>query len=130
MSALPSWIARWWDQANGRRFKLIKLKHVGGGLTTEQEQELVLLQHVAAGIMNYAAPVPKVDPELNRMINEILGQKPSPEAMSLGRLARLDGHPSTINPFVEGGWLWDSWYSGWTEADNDPAAPKEPLRVR
>lgn len=46
-----------------------------------------------------------------------------PEALSQGRLARLDGRTLDTNPFPKG-WLWDSFVAGWWEIHNDQNAPK------
>jgi len=50
-------IRKWWDPANDRRQRLILKKYKGGGLSDDQELELVLLQGIAEMIMSYASPV-------------------------------------------------------------------------
>lgn len=47
-----------------------------------------------------------------------------PEAQSEGRLARLDGHSKSANPYEAGSRLRRSWNAGWEEVDRDPQAPK------
>lgn len=47
-----------------------------------------------------------------------------PEAESEGRLARLDGHLKSENPYEDGTWLRRSWNAGWDEVDRDSKAPK------
>lgn len=54
---LPRHICKWWDLANDRRQRLILKKHMGGGLSDDQELELVLLQGLAELIMSYASPI-------------------------------------------------------------------------
>lgn len=49
-------VAKWWDIANERRFRLINKKHLGSGLTLRQEAEYHLLQGVAELFISYAAP--------------------------------------------------------------------------
>lgn len=131
MGALPPWISKWWDVANGRRFLLIKKKHEGAGITPAQEKELTMLQAVSDAIVSFASPPMKERlAELDKILEKFPHLKPpSPEAESLGRLARLDGHALTTNPFAQDTWLWKSWNGGWDQADKDPAAPKEALRT-
>lgn len=50
-------IAKWWDVANERRARLIKKKHLGGGLTKQQEAEYLLLQGISELVLNYAVPL-------------------------------------------------------------------------
>ena len=52
---LEPWILKWWDIANGRRFKLILKKYNGGGITERQEKELTMLQEVCGAVMNYGS---------------------------------------------------------------------------
>lgn len=47
---------RWWHLANDRRQRLIVKKHKGGGLTKDQEEELVMLQKVAEAVIDYGSP--------------------------------------------------------------------------
>lgn len=55
--AIEPHVAKWWDIANERRFRLIKKEHLGSGLTKKQEVELMLLQHVTDLFLSYAAPM-------------------------------------------------------------------------
>lgn len=130
MGSLPVWVRKWWDIANDRRGNLIKKKHLGGGLTPDQEKELTMLQSVADAIISYGAAPLKLPTELDKILEKHPELKPpSPEAKSLGCLARLDGHAVETNPFAKDSWLWKSWNQGWTETDRDPAAPKASVQA-
>ena len=55
------------------------------------------------------------------------------EAMSQGRLARMDGFPENSNPYLSSpdqlptSWLSRSWLAGWSDADMDDQAPKKDI---
>lgn len=128
MAGLPPWVTKWWDIANERRFRLIKKQHEGGGLTPAQEKELRMLQSVCDAIMHFGAAPMKSFAEIDKILEKYPELRhPNPEAESLGRQARLDGHEISTNPFAKETWLWTSWNGGWNEVDRDPKAPKEAL---
>ena len=69
-------IRKWWDPANDRRQRLILKKYKGGGLSDDQELELVLLQGIAEMIMEFTpADIDRVGRfwRAPRMILEVLG---------------------------------------------------------
>ena len=60
----------WWETANDRRCSLIYRKHLGNGISADEEVELAVLQDLTEAILN------KVGPELS-IISPLIGDEKS-----------------------------------------------------